>query len=155
MTNEPLHFRVEQLERQVRVHQHISLAALLAVSVVATAAFQTKDNNARFTGLTVERLNVAEPDGQLVLTIANTARLPDPLIAGKTVDTPEDRKVLDEKLRGASAQRMFVGSEEETAMVRMRDRAGRDRIRLSVNAQGVAQLEFLDEADKVVERLPK
>jgi hypothetical protein len=243
MTNEPLHLRVEQLERQVRAHQRISLAALVAVSVVATAAFQAKDNNAKFTELTVERLNVIEPDGQLVLTIANTARLPDPLIAGKTVETgrtgpgmiffdgkgwevggltfntretdtgyrasghfafdqfrndqvvylsyqdngtrktaglyvvdrartpridellamreqaqkasPEDKKVIEEKMRGTQAQRIFVGSDEETAMVRLRDRAGRDRIRMSVNAQGVAQLEFLDEAGKVVDRLPK
>jgi hypothetical protein len=36
-------------------------------------------------------------------------------------------------MRGASAQRIFVGSEEENAMVRLRDRAGRDRIRMSVS----------------------
>jgi hypothetical protein len=45
--------------------------------------------------------------------------------------------------------------EEETAMVRLRDRAGRDRIRMSVNPQGVAQLEFPDEAGKVIDRLPR
>jgi hypothetical protein len=242
MTNESLHVRIEQLERRARVHQRISLAAILAVSVVATAAFQPKDNNGRFTELTVERLNVVEPDGQLVLAIANTARLPDrssrvrlsrrrapvrhdllrqqrlgsrrPRIqhardgerirrerhfafdqfrndqvvylsyqdngtrktAGLYVvdrarmpridellamreqaqkASAEERKVVEEKMRGTSAQRIFVGSEEDTAMVRMRDRAGRDRIRMSVNAQGVAQLEFLDEAGKVVDRLPK
>jgi hypothetical protein len=243
MTNESLQLRVDTLEQQVRLHRRISLAAILAISVFGTAAFQTKDNTARFTELTVERLNVVEPDGQLVLAIANTARLPDPLIAGKTVETArngpgiiffdgkgwevggltystretengyrasghfafdqfrndqvvylnysddgkrknaglyivdrartpridellamreqaqkasaEERKVLEEKMRGTSAQRIFVGSEEETAMVRMRDRAGRDRIRLSVNALGVAQLEFLDEAGKLVDRLPK
>lgn len=57
-------------------------------------------------------------------------------------------------MRAVSAQRIFVGSDEDTAMVRMRDRAGRDRIRMSVNPQGVAQLEFLDESGKVVDRLP-
>jgi hypothetical protein len=243
MTNKPVHLRIEQLERQLRVHRRIGLALLLGAALVATAAFQSKDNHARFTELTVERLNVVEPDGQLVLTIANTARLPDPLIAGKTVETarsgpgmiffdgkgwevggiafntqetekgysasghfafdqfrndqvvylsyqdngtrktaglyvvdrarapridellamreqarkasPEERKVIEEKLRSTSAQRIFVGSEEETAMVRMRDRSGRDRIRMSVDPQGLAQLEFLDETGKVVDRLPK
>lgn len=243
MTNQTLHSRVDQLERQLRAQRRIGLVILLGAALVATAAFQSKDNHARFTEVTVERLNVVEPDGQLVLTIANTARLPDPLIAGKTVETArtgpgmiffdgkgwevggigfntretekgysasghfafdqfrndqvvylsyqdngtrktaglyvvdrartpridellamraqaqkasgEERKVIEEKMRGTSAQRIFVGSEEETAMVRMRDRSGRDRIRMSVNPQGLAQLEFLDEAGKVVERLPK
>lgn len=243
MPSDSLQARLEQLERRVKMHQRVSLGAVLAFAVVATAAFQTKDNNARFTELTVERLNVVEPDGQLVLAIANTARLPDPLIAGKTVETPrtgpgmiffdgkgwevggltystrevengyragghfafdqfrndqvvylsyqdngtrktaglyvvdrarspridellamrdqaakataEEKKALEEKLRGTSSQRIFVGSEEETAMVRMRDRAGRERIRMSVDSKGVAQLEFLDESGKVIDRLPK
>jgi hypothetical protein len=243
MTHDVLQRRIEQLERQVRRHQRITLGALVAVSLVFTAAFQAADTHVRFTELTVERINVVEPDGQLVMAIANRERLPDPLIAGKTVETPrtgpgmiffdgrgwevggltystrqtekgygasghfafdqfrndqvvylnyqdngtrksaglyvvdrarsprideilamreqaqkatpEEKKVLEDKMRGASAQRIFVGSEEENAMVRLRDRAGRDRIRMSVSPQGVAQLEFLDEAGKVVERLPK
>jgi len=243
MTNQTLHSRVDQLERQLSAQRRNGLVILLGAALVATAAFQSKDTHARFTEVTVERLNVVEPDGQLVLTIANTARLPDPLIAGKTVETArtgpgmiffdgkgwevggltfntretekgygasghfafdqfrndqvvylsyqdngtrktaglfvvdrartpridellamreqaqkasgEERKVIEEKMRGTSAQRIFVGSEEETAMVRMRDRSGRDRIRLSVGPQGLAQLEFLDETGKVVERLPK
>jgi hypothetical protein len=243
MTNQTLHSRVDQLERQLRAQQRLGLAILLAAALVATAAFQSKDNHARFTEVTVERLNVVEPDGQLVLTIANTSRLPDPLIAGKTVETArtgpgmiffdgkgwevggltfstretekgygasghfafdqfrndqvvylsyqdngarktaglyvvdrartpridellamreqaqkasgEERKVIEEKMRGTSAQRIFVGSEEETAMIRMRDGSGRDRIRMSVNPQGLGQLEFLDETGKVVDRLPK
>jgi hypothetical protein len=243
MTNQTLQSRVELLERQLRVQQRIFLALLLGAALVATAAFQAKDDHPRFTEVTVERLNVVEPDGQLVLTIANTARLPDPLIAGKTVETArtgpgmiffdgkgwevggigfntretekgysasghfafdqfrndqvvylsyqdngtrktaglyvvdrartpridellamreqarkasgEERKVIEEKMRSTSAQRIFVGSEEETAMVRMRDRSGRDRIRMSVSPHGLAQLEFLDETGKVVDRLPK
>ncbi len=243
MTLDIVDTRLEQLERRLRMHQRISLGALLALAILGTAAFQTKDTTARFTELSVERLNVVEPDGQLVLAIANTARLPDPLIAGKTVDTPrtgpgiiffdgkgwevggltygtrevengyrasghfafdqfrndqvvylsyqdtgtrktaglyvvdrarsprideilamreqaakataDEKKALEEKVRGTSAQRIFVGSDEDTAMVRLRDRAGRDRIRMSVDAKGVAQLEFLDESGKVIDRLPR
>ena len=243
MSEQLLQCRIEHLERRMQRQQRLGLAAILGIAVIVTAAFQAKDTHTRFTELTVERLNVVEPDGQLVMVIANRDRLPDPLIAGKTVETartgpgmiffdgkgwevggliyntretekgygasghfsfdqfrndqvvylsyqdsgtrktaglyvvdrarspriddilamrdqaqkasPEDKKALEEKMRGTSAQRIFVGSEEENAMVRLRDRAGRDRIRMSVSPQGVAQLEFLDEAGKVVERLPK
>lgn len=243
MTHDPLQIRIQQLERQLRRQQRVTLAIVVSIGVIATAAFQTKDTNARFTELTVERVNIVEPDGQLVLAMANTARLPDPLIAGKTVETPrtgpgiiffdgkgwevggltyntresekgysagghfsfdqfrndqvvylsyqdngtrktaglyivdrarspridellamreqaqkatpDEKKALDDKLRGTAAQRIFVGSDDETAMVRLRDKAGRDRIRMSVSPQGVAQLEFLDEAGATAARFPK
>ncbi len=243
MTDATLDTRIEQLERRLRLHQRITAAAVLIVAGVGAAAFQSKDTTGRFSELTVERLNVVEPDGQLVLAIANKDRLPDPLIAGRTVETArtgpgilffdgrgwevggltyntretengyrasghfafdqyrndqvvylnysddgkrknaglyvvdrartpridellamreqaqkasaEERKVIEEKMRGTSAQRIFVGSDEETAMVRLRDRAGRDRIRLSVNPQGLAQLEFLDESGRVIDKLPR
>jgi hypothetical protein len=40
-------------------------------------------------------------------------------------------------------------------MVRLRDRSGRDRIRMSVDPQGVARLVFLDDSGKVVKSLPE
>lgn len=52
--------RLESPERRVRLHPRISLS-LLALAVIATAAFQAK---------------------------SDAARLPDPLIAGKTIETP-------------------------------------------------------------------
>jgi hypothetical protein len=236
--------RVRQLERRLRLHQWMGGVAVLLAAVLAGAAFQTLRGRARFTELNVERLNVVQPDGQLVLAMANTARLPNPLIAGKTVETKrtgpgliffdgkgwevgglifgtqqtregnqawghfsfdqfrndqvvylsyqddgaknksaglyvvdrarspsldemirlqgelaaatgDARAALEAKLRASAAQRVFVGSENETAMVRLRDRAGRDRIRLLVDPQGVARIELLDESGNVVERLPK
>jgi hypothetical protein len=68
--------------------------------------------------------------------------------------TGDARRALEEKMRASAAPRVFVGSADETPMVRLRDRAGRDRIRLSVAPDGAAQLEFLDADGKVVERLP-
>lgn len=243
MTDPTLTQRIDRLERRLRLHRRVAALTILIAASFGAAAFQSKDTTARFTEITVERLNVVEPDGQLVLAIANRDRLPDPLIAGRTVETartgpgiiffdgrgwevggltystreteggyrasghfafdqyrndqvvylnysddgkrrnaglyvvdrartpridellalreqaqkapPEERKAIEEKMRGTSAQRIFVGSDEETAMVRLRDRAGRDRIRMSVSPQGVAQLEFLDENGKVTDRLPK
>ncbi len=243
MTELQLIARLERLERRLRLQQRITATVIVVVAAASAAAFQSRELTARFTELTVERLNVVEPDGQLVLAIANRDRLPDPLIAGKTVETartgpgiiffdgrgwevggltyntretesgyrasghfafdqyrndqvvylnysddgkrknaglyvvdrartpridellamreqaqktsPDERKAMEEKMRGTTAQRIFVGSDDETAMVRLRDRAGRDRIRMSVDPQGVAQLEFLDENGKVMDRLPK
>ncbi len=235
--------RLKALEQQVRWQRRIGGVLALALAVVLFAAFQARETNGKFTQLTVERLDVVEPDGQLVMSIANKARLPEPLIAGKTIHsgrtgpgiiffdgkgwevggltygneqkdgkfeagghfsfdqfkndqvvflsyqddgthkrsglyvvdrsrtpnieeflamrdemakaTPEARKAMEEKLKGAAAQRIFVGSDDETAMVRMRDRAGRDRIRMTVAPDGAAKIEFLDEAGKVVQTLPK
>jgi hypothetical protein len=51
-------------------------------------------------------------------------------------------------------QRLFAGSRDETAQVELRDTAGRVRARLSVDAAGVARLEFLDESGRVVATYP-
>jgi hypothetical protein len=242
-TVDRLEARVQQLEGRLRRYQWIGGGVLLLAALLGAAALLAQRQRTRFTELDVERLNVVEPDGQLVLAMANTARLPHPLIAGKSVKTNrtgpgliffdgkgwevggliygtrptpdgyeagghfsfdqfhndqvvylrylddgrkhksaglyvvdrareptvdemmrmqealasasgEERTALKAKLR-AAAQRIFVGSENETAMVRLRDRAGRDRIRLLVDPKGVARMEFLDESGKVVDRLPK
>ncbi len=239
-----LQSRLRRLERQVRWQRRAGAAIALGLAVVLFAAFQAPASKQRFTELDVERLNVVEPDGQLVLSMANTSRLPEPLVAGKTVhsgrkgpgmiffdgkgwevggigygveqrkdgtyrssghfafdqfrndqvvylhyhDTgthkqaglfvvdrartptleqflgmrdemakasPEARKAMEEKLRSAAAERVFVGSEDETATLRMRDRSGHDRLRLTVGPDGAPKLEFLDEAGKVMQTLPK
>lgn len=240
-----LEARIQQLERRIRWQRHVAgISVVLCTSVLTLVALQAQTGRQRFTELDVERLNVVEPDGQLVLSMANTARLPDPLVAGKTVETsrtgpgmiffdgkgwevggliygtrggsgsngagahfsfdqfhndqvvylnyedngstikraglyvvdrartptqdelirireelaraPADaRPAIQAKLLNISAQRIFVGSDNETAMVRLRDRQGRDRIRLMVDAQGVARLEFLDGSGAVVDRMPR
>ena len=239
---ERLEATVQRLERRLQRQQRMTAAGIvLLCSALAIATVQAQTARQRITELDVERLNVVEPDGQLVLSMANTARLPDPLLGGKTLDTgrtgpgiiffdgkgwevggllygtranggatghlsldqfhndqvvflqyddngstnkraglfvtdrartptldeivrlrgeqasasPERRAAIDAQLRGISAQRVFVGSENETAMVRLRDREGRDRIRLAVDPQGVARLEFLDASGAVVDRVPK
>jgi hypothetical protein len=78
---------VQQLEQQLRWHGRLLSLGLVVAVAVAVAAFQAPQGKGRYTELDVERLNVIEPEGQLVLTLANSGRLPDPLIAGKTVET--------------------------------------------------------------------
>jgi hypothetical protein len=51
-------------------------------------------------------------------------------------------------------RRIFLGSEDQSASLRMKDTHGRERIRLTVDARDVARLEFLDERGTVVATYP-
>lgn len=219
----------------------LSLFSLaVAAGALGVAAVALLQRPTRLTHLAVERLDIVEPDGQLDMTLASTDRLPDPLIAGKTVASDrtgpgmiffdgkgwevggivygtDDRsgaagghfsfdqfhndqvvfmtysddgvkkqagfhvmdrarqptidKVVAEAGRLASApaaeraagekrlahiaaERVFVGSTDETALVSLADRAGRERIRMKVDPGGDARIEFLDEHGEVVDCLP-
>ena len=55
---------------------------------------------------------------------------------------------------GGGAQRIFLGSRDRTASLVIRDTMGRPRIRLFVDPQGVAKLEFVDESGTVTASLP-
>jgi len=54
-----------------------------------------------------------------------------------------------------NAHRVFLGSDNRTATLLMRDVAGRPRIRMYVDSMNVARLEFLDEAGQVVNAFPR
>lgn len=237
------HDRLRRIERQLRWHRRVGALGVVLACGLLVAAFQQGSDRQRFAKLEVERLDVVEPDGQLVLTLANTDRLPDPLIDGRTVETgrtgpgvlfyngkgwevggigygtretedgyvagshfafdqyhndqvvylnysddgshksaglhvvdrareltadrlvemreemqqatPEAREALVEEFRASVAQRVFVGSRDETAMVQLRDLAGRERIRMFVDPEGAARLELLDEEGEVVASLPE
>jgi hypothetical protein len=51
-------------------------------------------------------------------------------------------------------ERLFVGSQDQTAQIQLRDKQGRVRLRLYVDAKDVARLEFLDETGKVMSSYP-
>jgi len=57
--------------------------------------------------------------------------------------------------RGLGAHRVFLGSRDRTAELRLQDTEGRTRIRLSVDSLDVPGLEFLDESGAVVWRVPR
>jgi hypothetical protein len=77
------------------------------------------------------------------------------------VATGEERTRLERQMREAKergdfgTQRVFVGSADRTAMGRLRDTAGRDRIRLVVDSENVARIEILDEKGAVVHSIPE
>jgi hypothetical protein len=52
-------------------------------------------------------------------------------------------------------QRLFVGQENRTALLELKDTQGRSRIRLAVDSLDVPVLEFLDPAGSVVFQLPE
>src|SRR5262249_34393991 len=77
------------------------------------------------------------------------------------VASGDEKRKLERELEESSqrgelgAERVFVGSNDGTAMVRLRDTAGRNRIRLFVDRAHQARLEFLDEKGEVVYRIPQ
>jgi hypothetical protein len=57
--------------------------------------------------------------------------------------------------QGLAATRVFLGSENRTAALRLLDTRGRTRIRMYVDSLDVARLEFVDTAGTVLTRFPQ
>lgn len=84
------------------------------------------------------------------------------------IDLLQARRGPDEAARKAAEQtltelrskgslgthRLFLGSDDRTAAVRLMDTRGRVRVRLFVDTRDVARLEFLDAEGKVVHAIP-
>lgn len=65
------------------------------------------------------------------------------------------RELQDAATRGDfGAQRLFVGAQDRTATIGLKDPAGRDRLRISVGPDGDPRMEFLDDEGRVVYSLP-
>ena len=77
-----------------------------------------------------------------------------------TQSTGTEREAIRKEIEAARArgefgnERLFVGSQDQTAQIQVRDKLGRLRVRLYVDANDVARLEFLDETGKVMARYP-
>jgi hypothetical protein len=247
--HDALHQRISVLECQMRRQRQILIAFALCVGALGGAALVQAPQKQRFTEIDVERINVIEPDGNLSLVLANTSRLPEPIVNGKVIksvrtgpgilffdgkgwevggvsygnrkqgdnviaggqiafdqyhndqvvfmsytDRPGTRRAgffvtdrptsptLEELLqkRDAMAQatgeakarleaemkqaaergdlgvnRVFVGSENRTAQVDLKDTTGHSRIRMSVDGKNEARLEFLNEKGEVTYSIPK
>jgi hypothetical protein len=242
-----------QLEREVRVLKaYAAVSTALVVFALLAALGGAQTQKARFTEIDTERINVVEADGRPALVLANTQRLPGPMLAGKELakelsagrigsagmifidaqgnevgglvygasvrpgggfeagssftfdqhnqdqvvgfqyddngtkrgyglsvwDRPTkvsiaemldaakgaaDREarhrkfaeLLKERGDATGARRVFLGSQDRTAALRLSDVEGRERVRLYVDQSNAARLEFLDEAGKVIYALPE
>jgi hypothetical protein len=65
-----------------------------------------------------------------------------------------DRERLRVRARVQGTPRLFLGSEDRTAALELRDSAGRVRIRLSVDSAGTARLAFLDDSGRTTAVYP-
>jgi hypothetical protein len=74
---------IRRLESQIRNLRRYTIFSSLVFVTVVLGAFTTSHGPARFTEIDVERINVVEADGRYALVIANAARLPGPIKAGK------------------------------------------------------------------------
>ena len=70
------------LRREVQLLRLYVLVSGLTIVLLAAAAFQSSPRK-NLGEITVERINVAEPDGRLRLVISNVARFPPPVLGGK------------------------------------------------------------------------
>ena len=240
-----------KLEREIRLLKaYASGCTILSLASLLGTALQAQNENERFTEIEVERINVVEADGRLALVIANSQRLPGPILRGEELDkslsagrtdsagmifvdpagnevgglihrtviaaddaytasrsltfdqhqqdqvvgisyfdngsirtagfnvwdrpttialeeimdsnTP-DRQAIEQRfvelmrergLTSGGARRVFLGSQDKTVALRLMDPEGRERIRISVDSNSNARLEFLDEEGSVIQGVP-
>ena len=64
-------------------------------------------------------------------------------------------KELENAYRGGVAERFYAGKQLGDSLVKLADKSGRTRLLLKVTPEGEASIEFLDEAGKVVRRIPE
>jgi hypothetical protein len=75
----------DSLKRDVRWLKAYAVGSTLALVVILGTAFQGDTDHERFDTVTVERLNVVEPNGQKKMVLANTKRMPDVVLEDGTV----------------------------------------------------------------------
>lgn len=83
---------MDKLEKRLRYLEIYAIVSLIIFGVLAFSAF-TKSRE-KFTEIDVERLNVREKNGQLLMVVANSARMPDPIINGKSWKTERPAGML-------------------------------------------------------------
>lgn len=241
-----------RLTREVRILKAYAIGSTVMVAAILGTSLTAQNQRQRFTEIDVERINIVEPNGRVALVLANTQRLPGPMLEGKELpkeisqgrngsagmifvdaqgteiggltyrvdvkadgnysasrsltfdqhnqdqvvglqysdngnnrayglsvwDRPTkitfkdlfegttgsiDRKALEARFlklmkeRGETSpgvHRVFLGSRDRTAALRIMDTNGRERIRITVDATNTARMEFLDAAGMVTHSLP-
>ncbi len=76
---------ISKLERDVRMLKLYATASSLALAVLFLAGFArqaAEQEKSKFTEIDVERINVVDKEGRLVLVVANRDRMPSPIIGG-------------------------------------------------------------------------
>ena len=82
---------MNNIEKRLR-YLNYAVVSLIVFGVLAFPAFT--GSREKFTEIDVERLNVREKNGQLLMVVANSDRMPDPIINGKTFKTERPAGML-------------------------------------------------------------
>jgi hypothetical protein len=153
------------------------LTAVLA-GVAITAVCDTTSKRGRFDEIDVQRINIVEPDGKIRLIISDRAKFPGSYYQGQEIKRtdrqaigllfmddeaialpPDQRQAaLNQFLKehpGDHPRVQFGRAAHKSAVLRMADADGRDRIVMKVNADGAPALQFLDESGKVADERPR
>jgi hypothetical protein len=80
------------IRRRLRFLEIYAVISLTVFCVLAFTAFTR--SREKFTEIDVERINVREPNGQLVMVAASSKRMPDPVVNGKSWKTERPAGLL-------------------------------------------------------------
>ncbi len=80
------------VNKRLRYLEIYAVVSLIIFSVLAFSAWTR--SREKFTEIDVERLNVREKNGQLLMVVANSDKMPDPIINGKTWKTERPAGML-------------------------------------------------------------
>lgn len=83
---------MNKIQRRLRFLEIYAIVSTVIFAALALTAF-TKSRE-KFAEIDVERLNVRERNGQLVMVVANSERMPDPIINGKAWKTERPAGLL-------------------------------------------------------------
>lgn len=83
---------MSNVENRLRYLEIYAAVSLIIFGVLAFSAWAKSKE--KFTEVDVERLNIREKNGQLVMVVANSSRMPDPVINGKTFKTERPAGML-------------------------------------------------------------
>lgn len=110
---------------------------------------QYSDRGSRSAGVTVWDRSTTVSIHELVDLIQASRQGPEP---GRAEAAQRLQQLQQAGTLGA--QRIFLGSQDRVAALRISDTQGRPRIRLYVDSANMARLEFLNERGEVIERWP-
>lgn len=83
---------MKNIRRRLRILEIYACLSITVFLMLSVSAFTR--SRERFTELDVERLNVREKNGQLVMVAANSERMPDPIVNGKAWKTERPAGML-------------------------------------------------------------
>ena len=83
---------MNDISKRLRYLEIYAVVSIIIFGVLAFSAW-TKSRE-KFTEIDVERLNVREKNGQLLMVVANSSRMPDPIINGKSFKTERPAGML-------------------------------------------------------------